>query len=178
MAKAKASAMALAVPCAEATAFAPLPGWQLEPATRASVLAMAKATASASASALACTAATQQVSVSSYLKWPLWKAQRMNVLNKTPPPFSGAKPLLQTQTKIHAPSVVAIPVQLLRRPRSLGTLQTPHRWRPEIPVLPQIALTRTLSQRRRMHSDSGWHQLHHNTELQPSSEAGSRPQRV
>ena len=89
MAKAKASAMALAVPCAEATAFAPLPGWQLEPATRASVLAMAKATASASASALACTAATQQVSVSSYLKWPLWKAQRMNVLNKTPPPSPG-----------------------------------------------------------------------------------------
>ena len=93
MAKAKASAMDLAVPSAEATAFAPLPGWQSEPTTRASVAAMAMATASASASALACTAATQQVSVSSYLKWPLWQAQRMNVLNKTlsrgPPPSPG-----------------------------------------------------------------------------------------
>ena len=78
-AKAKASAMDLAVPSAAATAFAPLPGWQLEPATRASVLPTAMATASASASALACTASTQQASVSSHLKCTLWQGRTVNV---------------------------------------------------------------------------------------------------
>ena len=95
-----------------------------------------------------------------------------------PTPLFGAKSFLQIQTNMHAPREVAIPVQQLRRPRTLGTLQTPRRRRPETPALPQIALTRMLSQQRRMQSDSGWHQLHHDTELQPSSKAGSHPEHV
>ena len=92
MAKVKASATALAVYSAEAMVFALLPRRQLEPSTRTSVLAMAVATALASASVVACTAVPQQAFMSSYLKWPLWQGQRMNVLNKIlsrSPPLRG-----------------------------------------------------------------------------------------
>ena len=81
-AKAKASAMDLATPSAEATAFAALPGAQLEPATRASVSAMAMAIASANASALACTAATQQASVSRLLRFLCGTGRVSTLLNK------------------------------------------------------------------------------------------------
>lgn len=169
MAKAKASAMALAVPCAEATAFAPLPGWQLEPATRASVLAMAKATAFASASALACTAATQQTSVSQVSQLPLWHWRSMKVAEQDSLPRPTLrKPYPETQTNAHVPRGCAIPVQLLRRPRILGTLQTPHRQPPGLPPLLQTGLTRTLSQQRCRQLDAGWRQLHqrHKTSAQ------------